>query len=118
MSGDMARVAEISDWQLADELAAERPVLGVGYVSRLDARHGDLLSRLKSLSMRYGDSAAFFVVDVAENPSLVPKFGFRTLPALVLYASGAEFRRWEGAVDLGAVTDAVDILLRTQEGIE
>jgi thioredoxin-like negative regulator of GroEL len=114
----MKPVREISDWGLDDALAGEAPVLGVGFVSRLDARHAAFLADLAVLQFSYGGSVPFRVVDLSENPSLVQKLKLNALPAVLVYAAGREHARWQGRVDVEAVAAAIELLIRAQEEIE
>jgi hypothetical protein len=113
----MAKVVELSDWGLEDELALELPVVVVGLMSRLDPVHIPFRLEFAALAERYDASVAFRLLDLSENPALILKLKVHRLPAVVVYSGGAERGRWETA-ELPRVESAVDALIRSQEGIE
>jgi thioredoxin-like negative regulator of GroEL len=111
-------VREITDWGLAEALAEESPALLVAFVTRPDPEHAGFLPAFAERANAYEEGAVFRFLNVAENPSLIRKLRLRRFPTLILYAAGVEHSRWVEEVDLAEVTEAVDALLRTQEGRE
>ena len=112
----MSRLLEITDWGLADELAHNRPAVLVALIHRLVPNHRNLMKSLAARSEGFGPLAAFRVIDIGENPSLIIKLCLKRLPAVILYTHGAEHQRWWGPLPLDEVMETLAYVLQSREG--
>ena len=112
----MARLLEITDWGLADELTRDRPAVVVALVHRLESNHRFLVKSLVARSKGFGPLATFRVIDIGENPSLIIKLCLKRLPAVILYTHGVEHQRWWGPVPLDEVMETLAFVLQSREG--
>ena len=111
----MARLLEITDWGLADELARDRPAVVIALVNRLEFSHRFLVKSLVGRSKGFGPLATFRVIDIGENPSLITKLCLKRLPAVILYTHGMEHQRWWGPVQLDEVMETLAYVLQSRE---
>jgi hypothetical protein len=107
----MSRLKEVSDWGLTDLLAEARPALLLGLVEATSRGHDAVRLVAQRLTAFFPDCLHARFLDVDENPSIAATLGIRDLPALILYRQGAEWARWEGAVDYRSVFSSVERLM-------
>ena len=99
------RVEQIGDWTLEDRLAMHGPPLVVLF-SRIDERRQRLLQgEFRRLAGEHPD-ARFYEVDLVENPSLMKKYSFATLPVVLVFVDGVEVGRHVG-LRVSAMVDRV-----------
>ncbi|HEY1371086.1 MAG TPA: thioredoxin [Candidatus Binatia bacterium] len=56
---------------------------------------------------RHAGSAAFFKVNIDDNPALIGRYGIQSIPTLVLFKDGVEKERLIGTADLEAISEVI-----------
>lgn len=91
------RVLELSDWGLEDRLAAGGPTVLVLF--RKAEGRNDRVRRadFRRFAEKHPE-AAFYEVDLVENPSLEGKYSVPDSPVVVVFSEGAEVARHSGPI--------------------
>ena len=107
----MGKLREITDWDLAEEVARDRPALLLALISRFCPSHELVLEAVARTGECFEDRLDVRFIDLVENPSVIGTLGLRKVPAVLLYARGVESVRWEGRVSAKSVVGVVGELL-------
>ncbi len=99
------KVEQIGDWTLEDRLAVHGPPLVVMFFRVDERRQRMLQGEFRRLAEEHRD-ARFYEVDLVENPSLLQKYSFSTLPVVLVFVNGVEVGRHVG-MRVSAMVDRV-----------